>query len=114
MVANAELARSPLVMSFLDLSEAVRVIPHAGPAAQSPDKLAAVSHSSTEEEPSEALLQQAHIIAQQNHTAAGTHHHQMRLGFRIEQRTLLKKYVRQLRRHLDEIEGDLQDAATSQ
>lgn len=114
MVANAEMARSPLVLSFLELSQAVRVIPHATPAGQSPDKPAAVSLPSTAEESEEPLPQEAHIIAQQDHMVGLLSKRQMRLGFRIEQRTLLKRHIKQLRRHLDEIESDLIEAAATE
>ncbi|BDA49921.1 hypothetical protein COCOBI_15-0490 [Coccomyxa sp. Obi] len=113
VVANAEMARSPLVLSFLELSEAVRVIPHATPAGHSPNKPAAVSLPSTAEETAEPCPQEAHIIAQQDHMVAFPQERQMRLGFRIEQRTLLKKHIKQLRRHLDEIETDVREAATA-
>ena len=107
------MARSPLVLSFLELSQAVRVIPHATPAGQSLDKPSAVSLPSTAEEPAEPLPQEAHIIAQQDRMTGPLPDRQMRLGFRIEQRTLLKKHIKQLRQHLDEIESDLREEAAT-
>lgn len=111
-MADADLARSPLVLSFLELSEAARVIPHASPAGGPPDRLP-TSEDSRKETLAEPSPEESHIIAQQNFVTASTQERQMRLGFRIEQRTILKKHIRQLRRHLDEIENALRAAAAA-
>ena len=124
VVSSPMLAHSPMVLQFLELSEAARVVPHAvaasspqqpqqqprrlpsqpehapGPASNGPEQQQQGQPSVHDEEA-------AHIIA----TAAADRHggseRQMRLGFRIEQRVLLRKHIQLLRQHLDRATAEL-------
>ena len=118
VVGSPELARSALMLSFLELSEAARVIPHT-PAAQpappqtrtpadgsSPAQHAGDASNGQAQEP-----EQAHIIASEAHSAgAAGQERQMRLGFRIEQRVLLRKHMKLLRQHLDRAGAELRSS----
>jgi hypothetical protein len=113
VVYDADLARSPLVLSFLELSEAVRLVPHAAsPSTSQPrDKLIPVAPGPVPASTREPRApEEAHIIAQQSQSLPDLKEGEMRLGFRIEQRVHLKKHIQLLREHLDRAMTELHAA----
>lgn len=120
VVNDVQLSRSPLVLSFLELSEAVRVIPHAvaSPAVQQSPGKASSSSSTQAQAPAgdaakrERPPEESHIIAQHSQSLSESAKGQMkRLGFRIEQRVHLKKHIQILRDHLDRALTELKAAS---
>ena len=123
VVSSPRLAHSPLVLQFLELSEAARVVPHAAaasppqPPQQGPRRqlsqpedapgLASNGPEQQQEAQPGAHQESAHIIAAAAAEAHGGSERQMRLGFRIEQRVLLRKHIRLLRQHLDKAAAEL-------
>lgn len=120
VVGNAELARSPLVLSFLELSEAARVIPHTPapvpqPQATSQQQVQQGQLQQQQHDDGVPALEQhtgqqqerAHIVAEEVLGAAAQQRH-MRLGFRIEQRMHLRKHLKLLRQQLNRAAAELQ------
>lgn len=109
---DAQLSRSPLVLSFLELSEAVRVIPHAvaSPARPLQDSSSAQSTPPGSAAKQERAPEESHIIAQQSQSLTAGSKGQMRLGFKIEQRVHLKRHIQVLRNHLDRALTELRAA----